>query len=271
MYRDLTNGLSVHLDDYPEANLELIDKKLEEKMDLARTLVGLGRAARESVKIKVRQPIQKIYLDGKSEVILSDLKELIKEELNVKDVEFIEDVKAYMNYSLKPNFRALGPVLGKDMGLFGKALVNLNPAQVVKDFDAGKTVTVSLSNGREVEVNQEQLVVSISSKEGFTVEMLNNDFVILDTALTDELIQEGYAREFVSRIQQMRKSNDFDVSDHIKIYFESTPEFTEAIEKFKSYVMQETLADVMDSLGSQEAEVQQLNGHDAKVFLERIV
>ena len=270
IYRNLTDKESVHLADYPVPNEALINPELEEKMDLARTLVGLGRAARESVKIKVRQPIQKIFIDGKNKALIEDLSPLIREELNVKEVEFIKDVKDYMNYSLKPNFRALGPVLGKDMGLFSKVIQQLDPSKVVKAFDQDQPIVVKLSDEKTVNVTKDQMVVNISSKEGFTVEMVNNVFIILDTALTKELTHEGYAREFISRVQQMRKSNGFEVSDHINIFYESTEEFTLAISEFEKYIMDETLAELIAPLANGESETLNLNGHETKIFLERI-
>ncbi len=176
-----------------------------------------------------------------------------------------------MNFTLKPNFRVLGPILGKDMGAFGKAVNQLDPSEVVKAFDNGEKVVVRINDERTVEVDSDQLVVNIISKEGFTVQMEGNDFIILDIQLTDELIQEGYAREFVSRVQQMRKSNDFDVSDHIKIYFTSTDNFTAAINNFSQYVMDETLAVTIESLDGKTGETHNLNGHETNIYLERIV
>ncbi len=270
IFRNLTGEKSVHLADYPVPNEALINPVLEEKMDLARTLVGLGRAGREAVKIKVRQPIQKIFIDGKNKALIEDLSPLIREELNVKEVEFIKDVKDYMNYSLKPNFRALGPVLGKDMGLFSKVIQQLDPSEVVKAFNQDQPIEVKLSDEKTVNVTKDQMVVNISSKEGFTVEMVNNVFIILDTALTKELIHEGYAREFISRVQQMRKSNGFEVSDHIKIFYDSTEEFKLAISEYEKYIMDETLAEVIAPLANDESETHNLNGHETQIFLERI-
>lgn len=270
IYRNLSGGVSVHLADYPTVDTALVDTDLESKMDLSRTLVGLGRAARESVKIKVRQPIGRIYLDGAKEEMLGDLVDLIKEELNVKEVEFIADVKAYMHFTLKPNFRALGPILGKDMGAFGKAIQGLDAAAVVAAFDRGEKVAVKVTEERTVEVDNEQLLVNILSKEGFTVEMAGNDFVILDTHLSEQLIQEGYAREFISRVQQMRKSLDFEVSDNIRIYYESTAEFEQAIDKFSEYVMDETLATIIEPLGQRAGEKHDLNGHATTIALVQI-
>ncbi|MBN2261007.1 MAG: isoleucine--tRNA ligase [Clostridiales bacterium] len=270
IYRNLTGDKSVHLAKYPVVDESLINEKIENRMDLVRTLVGLGRAARESVKIKVRQPIQKVYIDGKNKEMIEDLSPLLMEELNVKEVGFIDNVNEYMNFSLKPNFRELGPILGKDMGLFSKVLATLDPSEVVDKFNKGEKVSIVLSDEKTIELTNDQLVVNIESKEGFTVQMENNVFIILDTTLTEELVNEGYAREFISRVQQMRKSNDFEVADHIKIYFESSDELTKAIRTFDEYIKDETLAVEINALEDHNYEEHNLNGHDTKIFLERI-
>src|SRR5699024_7433062 len=121
-YKNLTDGLSVHLSDYPVYNADLIDQKVEERMDLVRDLVGLGRAARSQEQIKVRQPIQKVMIDGKYEELIADLIPLIKEELNVKQVSFERELSNFMDYSLKPNFKVAGPILGPKIKLLGRAL-----------------------------------------------------------------------------------------------------------------------------------------------------
>ncbi len=223
IYRNLTGAESVHLASYPEANAALIDHNTEARMDLVRDLVGLGRAAREAVKIKVRQPIAKVLVDGSYQAMIGDLVDLIKEELNVKAVVFEADLAKYMNFTLKPNFRALGPVLGKQMGAFSKALAQCDAAKAVPQLQAGESLTVDLGD-RPFSVTLDQVDIRIAAKEGFTVEMDNNKFVILDTVLNDELLAEGYAREFVSRVQQMRKAHDFKVDDHIDIAYRATPE-----------------------------------------------
>ena len=134
MYRNLTNEFSVHLTSYPRANEDLINSELEEKMDLVKNLVTLGRASREATRIKVRQPIQKVLVDGKYEATISDFVELIKEELNVKEVVFAKDLSEYMNFSLKPNFKVLGPVLGSNMKFFAGELNKLDAGESVPKF-----------------------------------------------------------------------------------------------------------------------------------------
>ncbi|UPA29590.1 isoleucine--tRNA ligase [Terrisporobacter glycolicus] len=268
IYRDLTNEESVHLASYPRANEELIDLELEEKMEITKALVTLGRASREESKIKVRQPIQKVLVDGKYEAQISDVVDLIKEELNVKEVVFAADLSEYMNYSLKPNFKALGPVLGKKMGMFAGVLGKLNANEVVPKLESGEKVAVDLA-GETFEFGKDEVLINISSKEGFDVCMENNIFVILDTNLTPELIEEGYAREFISKVQQLRKSNDFEVLDNIDIKFCGDDEISKAISNFDEYIKNETLAIDIERVEDNTLEVFDLNGHDTGIKVIR--
>ncbi len=268
LYRNLTDEISVHIADYPKADLSLIDNRVEEKMDLVRHLVTLGRAARESVRIKVRQPIQTVILDGSYEAIIDDLAELVKEELNVKALVFEKDLGQYMNFALKPNFKVLGPLLGKNIGTFGQLLSGLDASVVAPALDAGGSVELIL-DGQVQSFSKEHILVTITAKEGFTVAMENNRFVIIDTTLTPELIEEGFARELVSKIQQMRKGLDLNVMDNIKIYLMSTEVLESAILKYKNYIESETLA--LDIVMGQDKmyESFNLNGEDAQVCIEK--
>ena len=260
IYRNLTNEVSVHLSTYPKANLDLINNELEEKMDLVKNLVTLGRASREATRIKVRQPIQKVLVDGKFEATISDVVDLIKEELNVKEVVFAKDLSEYMNFSLKPNFKVLGPILGANMKFFAGALNKLNPNEVVPKLENGESFAVDI-NGEDFEFNKDHVLINISAKEGFNVTMENNLFVILDTTLTTQLIEEGYAREFISKIQQIRKSNNFDVLDNIVIEFNSDDEIAKAVENYDEYIKSETLAVEINRVEDETLESHNLNDH----------
>ncbi len=260
IYRNLTNEVSVHLSTYPKANLDLINNELEEKMDLVKNLVTLGRASREATRIKVRQPIQKVLVDGKFEATISDVVDLIKEELNVKEVVFAKDLSEYMNFSLKPNFKVLGPILGANMKFFAGALNKLNPNEVVPMLENGESFAVDI-NGENFEFNKDHVLINISAKEGFNVTMENNLFVILDTTLTTQLIEEGYAREFISKIQQIRKSNNFDVLDNIVIEFNSDDEIAKAVENYDEYIKSETLAVEINRVQDETLESHNLNDH----------
>ena len=260
IYMNLTGEESVHLSTYPKANLELINNELEEKMDLVKNLVTLGRASREATRIKVRQPIQKVLVDGKFEGTISDVIDLIKEELNVKEVVFAKDLGEYMNFILKPNFKVLGPVLGAKMKFFAGALNKLNPGEVVPKLEAGESITVDI-DGEEFNFNKDHVLINISAKEGFNVTMENNLFVILDTTLTEELINEGYAREFISKVQQLRKANDFDVLDNIQIDYCSDDEIANAVNSYVEYIKSETLAVEVNRVEDETIEKHNLNDH----------
>ncbi len=268
IYRNLTGDVSVHVSDYPKADDALIVPRIEERMDLIRDLVTLGRAARESVKIKVRQPIAEVIVDGKYEPLIADLVPLIQEELNVKHVEFTKDLPKYMNFVLKPNFKVLGPIIGKNMGAFTKALNALDPQEYAMAFENGETVTLTV-DGAPFEATSEHVMIQINAKEGFTVKMENNCFIILDTHLSDDLIEEGYAREMVSRVQQMRKSNDYEMMDQIEIYYKTDEAFAAAVQKFEAYILSETLGVSLTEGADKPYETHQLNGHDVSIYLEK--
>ena len=269
MYRNLTGEYSVHCADYPRANKDLIDLDLEKKMDLSRDLVTLGRAARENSKIKVRQPIAEVLIDGKFEELLGDLVELIKEELNVKKVHFVQDLGVYMNFNLKPNFKVLGPKLGKNVNEFGKVLRGLEAHEVVAKFEAGESMTVEVA-GADFEFTKEEVLVNIESKPGFNVAMENNLFAILDTTLTDDLVKEGLAREFISKVQQMRKASGFEVLDNINIYFNGDDEVAGAVADFEDYIKSETLSVAISRVEDADLENQNLNDHETGMKVERV-
>jgi len=269
LYRNLTDNESVHLDYYPDYDEKLIDLELEEKMDLVRDLVRLGRASREAVRIKVRQPIKEILIDGKYEEKIEDLVPLIKEELNVKEVVFEKDLSQFMNYSLRPNFKVVGPILGSKVKAFGKALNELDPHEAVARLEAGGKLVLNL-DGEDVEIAKDYVMVTITAKEGFDVAMENNLFVILDTTLTKDLINEGYAREFISKVQQMRKNNGYEVLDKINIYYDGNDEIAEAVKLYEDYIKEETLAISINRVSDDSFEKQDLNGHMTGIKLEKV-
>src|SRR5699024_2445884 len=206
IYHNLTHGKeekSVHLTLLPEVDEDMIDKKVEEKMDLVRTIVTLGRASREQVQIKVRQPLQSIIVDGSNKAIIEDLVPLIEEELNIKSVIFADDVSEFMNYTIKPNYAVAGKEFSKAVGEFAGYLAKADPIEVINGAE-NKTLKVEIG-GQEREITPEYLDIRVDAKEGYDVSLEGRNFVILDTTLNDDLIAEGYAREIVSKIQQMRK------------------------------------------------------------------
>jgi len=269
MYTNLTGEKSVHLSYYPEFNESLIDENVEHRMDLVKDLVKLGRASREVTKIKVRQPVSKILIDGKYEELISDLTPLIMEELNVKEVVFEKDLNSFMDFTMKPNFKTCGPKLGANVKAFANELLNVNALEVISAVKNGGVYKMTV-NGNEVEVDEEMLDIRIAAKEGYDVEMDNNLFVILDTNLTQELIDEGYAREFISKVQQMRKNNGYEMMDNIKIFYNGLDEIQNAVKSFDEYIKSETLAVSIEKTEDTSYEVQNLNGFDTGIKLEKI-
>jgi len=269
LYRSLSNELSVHLTDYPVSNSSLIDSELETRMDLVRNLVGLGRAAREQVKIKVRQPVQQILIDGKYEQLIAYMLPLIQEELNVKAVVFAKDLNEYLNFSLKPNFKVAGSIFGAKIKSLGKVLAALDASSVVPRLEAGETIPLEVE-GELVDLVKDYVITTIAAKEGFTMTVEDNLFVILDTTLTKELIDEGYAREYVSKVQQMRKTNGYEMMDRIKIYFNGDEEIAEAVKLYEDYIKKETLADNIERINDASLEKQNLNGHETGLKLEKL-
>ena len=267
IYKDLTKEESVHLADYPVCDESLIDEKLEEKMDLVRDLISLGRNVREENKVKVRQPISEVVLDGKTKKVLNDLVDLIKEELNVKKVVFEDDLSKYMNYFVKPNFKEVGKVFGSNIKEFANKLESLSTEDILK-LENNETVSMDIA-GTTYDVTKDMVDIRISSKEGFNVGSENNNFVILNTTLTEDLILEGLARECVSKVQQLRKSSDFNIVDRINLYYSGDEDFDKAIDKFEKYIKDETLS-LSITKDDNLTESFDLNGHDVKLKVEKV-
>ena len=260
IYKKLTQKESVHLEKFPECNEQLINEHIEERMDLVRSLVGLGREARENAKIKVRQPISEVLIDAKYEKLIKDMTSLIEEELNVKEVKFIKDASKYMNYTVKPNFKVAGPIFGPKIKSFAQILSALDENSI-QNIE-GLKIKI---DDEEYTLNNELVEIKVESKEGFDVSSEDNKYIILNTSLTKELINEGYAREIVSKVQQIRKNKDLDIVDRIDLYYNSDEEIKEAINAFKDYIMNETLSlNIIEKDNIEEK--YDINGHE--VYLE---
>lgn len=267
IYVNLTGEDTVHTAYFPEADMSLVDEDTEKRMDLVRALVTLGRGTREKERIKVRQPLSEVLVDGKYESVIGDLTPLILEELNVKKVVFENDLEKYMDFALKPDFKAAGPVLGSKIKAFGAALAKADPAKTVAALEADGKITMDL-NGETAEITKDFVDVRISAKEGFAVAMENNIFTILDTTLDDELIDEGIARELVSKVQQLRKQKAFEMMDNIAVTVEADDRVKSAVEKHRDYIMKETLALRLDY--GQAEEKYDLNGHRTGITVVRL-
>jgi isoleucyl-tRNA synthetase len=241
MYIDLTGEKSVHLADFPKYNEKLIDSKLEKQMDLVRNLISIGRNVRESANIKVRQPLSEVLLDGRLKKTIANLDTLILEELNIKKLTYITDLTKYMNFTVKPNFKEAGPMFGSKIGEYTKALSNLTDEEIMC-LEQDLPITIEVDH-KTYEIKRNLVDIRINAKEGFNVCMENNNFVILNTTLTQDLKDEGLAREFISKIQQLRKNANFEVDDRIEITLQTDLETEKSLMKFKDYIMHETLTE----------------------------
>jgi len=231
---------SVHLCDFPAYNESFIDKELEKNMDAVLKIVVLGRACRNTANIKTRQPVAKMYV--KSDYILPDLfVQLIEDELNVKEVIFTDDTKDFTQYNLKPQLKTVGPKFGKLVPAISKALKEADGLEVVETFKKGQTYTLEV-DGQKVELEESDVLVEITQKEGFVSTTDYGLTVVIDTNLTPELIEEGFVREIISKIQVMRKEAGFEVEDRINFYHKGNSKLADIINRNRETISEEVLA-----------------------------
>lgn len=267
IYTNLTGNISVHLSDFPVCNEELINLKLEEKMDLVRDLISIGRNVREESKIKVRQPISEILLDKKKEKVIGELTSLIKEELNVKEVIYTDDLSTYMNFMVKPNFKEVGKIFGKNIKEFSDKLLELSNEDINK-LENNESIKMSIDN-TTYDITKDMVDIRISSKDGFKAMVVGNNFVILNTVITKELENEGLARETISKVQQLRKTMNFDITDRINMYIDATSEYKENIKDYLDMIKDETLTiNVYDKDGIEDKV--NINDYEVGFVLEKV-
>ncbi|MBE6808962.1 MAG: isoleucine--tRNA ligase [Ruminococcaceae bacterium] len=233
--------VSIHLCDFPEVDYSLIDEKLEEQMDKVLEIVVLGRAARNGSAIKNRQPLSTMYvkLDGELEEIYADI---IKDELNIKMVSFTNEVDNFVTYSFKPQLKTLGPKYGKQLGEIRNLLSEIDGSAAKAELDNSGVLKLNISIG-EIALTADDLLIDAKQKEGFYTMSDRGITVAIDTTLTTELIEEGFVRELVSKIQTMRKEAGFNVTDHISIVLEGSETVTSIATKKADDIVGDTLAD----------------------------
>ena len=267
LYTKLTDEESVHLADFPKYDDGLIDLKLEEKMDTVRDLISLGRKIREDVKIKVREPLSEVILDMKQEKLIGDLTTLIEEELNVKKVVFTNEIDSYINFEIKPNFKVCGKLFGSNIKLLSEYLQNLDK-ETIKRLENDEVITITL-NDTNYNLNKEMLDIRVNSKEGYNSGVINNSFIILNTTLTDDLINEGIARELISKVQNLRKVKDFNITDRIYIYYYADINLIEKLDKYIDFIKKETLSDSLIFEKTTD-DITNLNGIDVYLDVKRV-
>ena len=260
---------SVHLCDFPVANEAWIDTELEANMDLVLDIVVLGRAARNEANIKNRQPIGLMYV--KAERTLPEMyQEIVLDELNVKKMEFTDDVENFVTYKFKPQLRTLGPKFGKLVPKIGNALANVDGTAFMNELKANGKAVLNVE-GTEVELEEGDLLVDTAQKEGHVSVENNGVTVVMDTNLTPELIEEGFVREIVSKIQTMRKEAGFEVLDRITVYHTDSDKVAGVIERNKESIMGDVLAlDMVEGTGEGYTKDWNINGEKVTLTVKKM-
>ncbi len=240
IYQNLVTGFfkdapeSVHLCDFPQADKSMVDKNLEEDMNYVLQAVVLGRAARNKANIKNRQPLSNLYILTDKKVNDANILNLVADEINVRNCEAVEDKSRFMTYELKPQLKTLGPKYGKQLAAIRQYLSTCdNASEIVECVSAGKLFRFT-ADGAEIELSLEDLLITPINKSGFALESDSTMTVVIDTQLSEELINAGIARELTSKIQTMRKEAGFEVTDHIKVGFKGEGKCVEVLKSDKS-------------------------------------
>ena len=236
---------SIHLCAFPTVDEKAIDKELEDKMDKVLEIVVLGRAARNGSALKNRQPLATMYvkLDGELDSFYTDI---IRDELNIKNVSFTDKVDDFVTYQFKPQLKTVGPKFGKQLNEIRTALSELDGTVAKKELDKNGRLVLSLPSG-EVTLETEDLLIEAKQKDGFYTVSDRGITVAIDTTLTKELIEEGFVRELISKIQTMRKEAGFNVTDHIKVTVSGSEMVTDIAVLKKEDIAGDTLADSVES------------------------
>ena len=265
---DPTAPESVHLCDFPVVDEKLIDKKLEEDMEVVLEAVVLGRACRNEANIKNRQPIAKIFVKAEDELSQFYL-DIIRDELNVKEIEATNDVSALTNYTFKPQLKTLGRRFGKNINTVKEILAGLNGQQAMKELNETGTLTITV-DGNEEKLTQEDLLIEAAQMEGYVSASDHGVTVVLDTNMTGELLEEGFVRELVSKIQTMRKEAGFEVMDHIAIGFVADEKVTGIFAKYGDAVKKEVLGEkITAGSTSGYTKAWNINGEEVTLSVEK--
>ena len=247
MYQNLVRSVdpsapeSIHLCDFPQVKEEWINKELEDDMEALLKVVVLGRAARNTANIKNRQPIGTMFVKAEKEMD-QFYTDIIADELNVKEVKFAKDVESFISYSFKPQLRTVGPKYGKLLNGIRTALTELNGTEAMKELKETGLLTLDI-DGNKVELAEEDLLIETAQTEGYVTETDGDTSVVLDTNLTSELIEEGFVREIISKIQTMRKEAGFEVMDKIHVYAKDNQCIMDIMENHRDEIMSEVLAE----------------------------
>ncbi|MGH4138409.1 isoleucine--tRNA ligase [Clostridium sp.] len=258
---------SIHLCSWPEYREDLVDTLLEEEMDKAYKTVKLGRSARNAANIKNRQPLAKMRVSLRS--LPEYYGDIVKEELNIKEVELGADLSKYVKFEIKPNLPVLGKPYGKLIPGIKKAIGAMNQMELAQNINKGSSVTINV-NGTEIELNSENLLVTMQGLEGHAFAGEGEMGVVLDTDITEELKEEGNLREILSKIQNMRKESGFEVSDKIRLYVSGNEMLQNVIAKFEEQIKRDTLSVEVVYNDKKEYNTVKINGEDLELTVEKV-
>ena len=273
IYQNLVAGLdknapeSVHLCYWPEYDEKVVDKKLEEEMDLAYNIVELGRSARNSANIKNRQPLLKMLISV--DTLPEYYGNIIKEELNVKEVELGAEMSEYVNFDIKPNLPVLGKTYGKYIPKIKAEIAKINPLDLANKVKSGEGYVIMLDEDLELELNSENVLITMDGKEGYSFAGKGTIGVVLETTITEELRKEGILREVLSKVQTTRKDSGFEVMDNINIYVYGDEDVLSVIKANEEQIKNDTLALKVSYEENEKAQEVSINGHKIKMFVEK--
>ena len=272
IYQNLVVGLdrdaeeSIHLCSWPEVNEAEVDKKLEEEMDLAYTIVKLGRSARNSVNIKNRQPLSKMLISVKN--LPEYYSDIVKEELNVKEVVLGADMKNYVDFEIKPNLPVLGKEYGRLIPQIKQKIAEFNQMELATKVEAGNIEYIEIGEV-QIPLSKDNLLVTMQGKDGFAFSGTGEIGVVIETEITPELREEGYLREILSKVQNMRKDSGFEVMDNINLYVDGNKTLEAVVKKYEDIIKHDTLAkDVLYNVDGKEYVLTPINGENLNIFVE---
>ncbi|MEZ3461302.1 MAG: isoleucine--tRNA ligase [Lachnospiraceae bacterium] len=274
IYRNLVCSIdpsapeSIHLCDFPAVDEKYIDRQLEADMEAVLKTVVMGRACRNTANIKNRQPVSTMFIKAPF-TLGAFYQEIIEDELNVKKVVFTDDVREFTTYTFKPQLKTVGPKYGKQLGGIREKLSSIDGNAAMDELKANGFIAFDV-NGTEVRLVEEDLLIDISQKEGYVTEADNTVTVVLDTNLTEELVEEGFVYEVISKVQTMRKDSGFEVMDHIKVYISGNDRVADVVRKNEPAIGGKVLADafVYDAGGFPNAKEWNINGENVTVGVE---
>ncbi len=260
---------SIHLCDFPVSDAKLIDKELEANMDEVLKIVAMGRACRNEANIKNRQPIAGMFI--KAPAVLSDFyTDIIRDELNVKEVCYKDDVRDFTSYSFKPQMRTLGPKFGKQLGEIRQLLAEIDGNTAMDELSSNGKLSLTLSDGTRAELLPDDLLIDTKQVEGFVSLSEGDVTVVLDTNLTPELIEEGIIREIISKIQTMRKEAGFEVMDHIRIYYSGNDKIADIMTRRQQDILPEVLAVSSKQAEGGYSKQWDINGENVTLGVEKV-